>query len=162
MDQKAVIRKQLLFSLRGGNAHKAIRRGINHFPIALINKKMLNADYTPWQLLDHMRRAQIDIINFITDAGYKSPHRPKGFWPDKNEMADEEKWKKTVEEFFDGLDVMEKFVKDDKYDLFANIPHAAQYTIFREVLVLSNHNSYHLVQSTLMKKMLVKIYAPWF
>ena len=154
MDQKAVIRKQLLFSLRGGNAHKAIKRGINHFPIALINKKIPNVDYTPWQLLDHMRRAQIDIIKFITDTGYKSPDWPKGYWPDKNEMADEDKWKKTVEEFFEGLDVMEKFVKDDKYDLFANIPHAPQYTIFREVLVLSNHNSYHIGQLMLMKKLL--------
>ncbi len=69
-------------------------------------------------------------------------------------MADEDKWKKTVEEFFEGLDVMEKFVKDDKYDLFANIPHAPQYTIFREVMVLSNHNSYHLGQLMLMKKMI--------
>ena len=154
MDQKAVIRKQLLFSLRGGNAHKAIKRGITHFPIDLINKKMLNADYTPWQLLDHMRRAQIDIIKFISDANYKSPDWPKGYWSDKNEMADEDTWKKTVEEFFEGLDVMEKFVKDDKYDLFANIPHAPQYTIFREALVLSNHNSYHLGQLMLMRKVL--------
>ena len=154
MDQKAVIRKQLLFSLRGGNAHKAIKRGITHFPIALINKKIPNVDYTPWQLLDHMRRAQIDIIKFFTDAGYKSPDWPKGYWSDKNETVDEDKWKKTVEEFFEGLDVMEKFVKDDKYDLFANIPHAPQYTIFREVLVLSNHNSYHLGQLMLMRKML--------
>ena len=154
MDQKAVIRKQLLFSLRGGNAHKAIKRGINHFPIALINKKIPNVDYTPWQLLDHLRRAQIDIIKFFTDAGYKSPDWPKGYWSDKNETVDEDKWKKTVEEFFEGLDVMEKFVKDDKYDLFANIPHAPQYTTFREVLVLSNHNSYHLGQLMLMRKML--------
>jgi hypothetical protein len=155
LDQKAVIRKQLLFSLRGGNAHKAIKRAIIHFPLEFINRKIQNADYTPWQLLDHMRRAQIDFIKFITDADYKSTEWPSGYWPDKNEMADEDKWKKTAEDFFEGLDVMEKFVKDDKYDLFAKIPHAPQYTIYREVMVLSNHNSYHLGQLMLMKKMLM-------
>jgi len=154
VDQKEVIRKQLLFSLRGGNAHTAIKRGINYFPIEFINRKMSNVDYTPWQLLDHMQRAQFDIIKFITDTNYKSPDWPKGYWSDKNEMADEDKWKDTVEEFFEGLDVMEKFVKDDKHDLFAKIPHSPQYTIFREVLVLSTHNSYHLGQLMLMKKLL--------
>ena len=154
MNQIEVIRKQLLFSLRGGNAHIAIKRAINHFPFDLINKKMPNVDYTPWQLLDHMQRAQLDFVNFIIDANYKSPDWPKGYWPDKNEMADEDKWMKTVKEFFEGLDVMEKFVKDDKHDLFAKIPHSPQYTIFREVLVLSNHNSYHLGQLMLMKKLL--------
>ena len=154
MNQKEVIRKQLLFSLRGGNAHRAIKRGINHFPLALINKKMPNVDYTPWHLLEHMRISQIDFINFIIDPKYKSPDWPKDYWPNKNEIANEDMWKKTVKDFFDGLDVMEKFVKDDKYDLFTKIPHAPQYTIFREVLVLSNHNSYHLGQLMLMKKLL--------
>ena len=153
MNQKAIIRKQLLFALRGGNAHVPIKRAITNVPLKHINSKLPEFDHTPFQLLDHLRRAQLDIINFIEDKNYKSPDWPIGFWTDETD-ADELAWKNTAEEFYNGLDRMEKFIKDDKIDLFAEIPHAAQYTIFREVLVLASHNSYHLGQLMLMKKAL--------
>ena len=67
MNQKAIIRKQLLFALRGGNAHVPIKRAITNFPLKHINSKLPEFDHTPFQLLDHLRRAQLDIINFIED-----------------------------------------------------------------------------------------------
>ena len=151
MDQKAIIRKQLLFALRGGNAHVPIKRAITNFPLDKINEKLPEFEHSPFQLVDHLRRAQLDILNFIEDKDYKSPDWPIGFWDDSGK-ADKEQWEKTVKDFFAGIDKMEKFVKDDKVDLFANLPHAPQYTIFREVLVLAGHNSYHLGQLMLMKK----------
>jgi hypothetical protein len=152
MDQKSIIKKQLLFALRGGNAHIPIKRAITNFPLKHINKKISNFDHTPFQLVDHLRRAQLDIINFITDKDYQSPDWPIGFWDENNLQADEMLWKKTTEELYSGLDRMEKFVKDNSVDLFAKIPHAPQYTIFREILVLASHNSYHLGQLMLMRK----------
>ncbi|MBL1213011.1 MAG: DinB family protein [Ignavibacteriae bacterium] len=153
MNQKSVIRKQLLFALRGGNAHIPIKRAITNFPIEFINAKLPHFEHTPFQLVDHLRRAQLDIINFIENKNYKSPDWPIGFW-DENNNANAEMWDKTVKEFFAGLDRVEKFVKNDKINLFAEIPHAPQYTIFREVLVLASHNSYHLGQLMLMRKTL--------
>lgn len=151
MNQKDIIKKQLLFALRGGNAHVPIKRAITNFPVDKINEKLPEFEHSPFQLVDHLRRAQLDILNFIEDKDYKSPDWPNGFWDDTNE-ANKELWNKTVKDFFAGLDRMEKFVKDDKFDLFAKIPHATQYTIFREVLVLASHNSYHLGQLMLMRK----------
>ena len=154
MNQNQVIKKQLLFLLRGGNAHIPIKRAVTNFPADQINEKLPNISYTSWQLLEHMRICQDDIIQFIKDPEYKSPEWPEGFWPDKNEMADKTKWNKTVDGFFAGLDEMEKFIKDDNIDLYAPLPHAEQYTIFREVLVLADHNAYHLGQLMMFRKML--------
>jgi len=154
LDKDDVIKKQLLFILRGGNAHVPIKRAVNNFPIEHINEKIPNISYTPWQLVEHLRIAQEDIIRFIKDPEYKSPEWPNGYWPKPDEIADEKKWKKSVDEFFAGLDEMEKFVKDNSIDLYAPLPHADQYTIFREVLVLADHNAYHIGQLMLFKKML--------
>jgi len=154
MDKDDVIKKQLLFILRGGNAHVPVKRAVNNFPIELINEKLPNIGYTPWHLVEHLRICQEDIIQFIKDPEYKSPEWPAGYWPKQDEVADEEKWKKSVDEFFTGLDEMEKFVKNKNVDLYAPLPHADQYTIFREVLVLAGHNAYHVGQLMLFKKML--------
>jgi len=108
---------------------------------------------TPWQLLEHLRIAQDDILQFIKDADHCSPEWPDGFWPGGDEVADEERWNKSVDEFFKSLDEMEKFIKDDSVDLFTPLPHAENYTIFREILVLADHNSYHLGQIMLMQKL---------
>lgn len=154
MDKDDIIKKQLLFILRGGNAHIPIKRAVNNFPIEHINEKLPNISYTPWQLVEHLRIAQEDIIQFVKDPDYKSPEWPDGYWPDQPEVADEVKWKKSVNGFFAGLDEMEKFVKDKNVDLYAPLPHSEQYTIFREVLVLAAHNAYHIGQLMLFKKML--------
>ena len=154
MEKDQVIKKQLLFILRGGNAHIPVKRAVNNFPVKLINKKLPGLSYTPWHLVEHLRRAQDDIIRFIKEPEYESPEWPDGFWPAQDETADEKKWKKSVDEFFEGLDEMEKFVKDDKADLYAPLPHADQYTIFREILVLADHNAYHVGQLMMFKKLL--------
>jgi hypothetical protein len=154
LDKDDVIKKQLLFILRGGNAHIPIKRAVNNFPVEHINAKLPNISFSPWHLVEHLRICQEDIIQFIKDPDYKSPEWPDGYWPKPDEAADEEKWKKSVDEFFIGLDEMEKFVKDKNVDLYAPLPHADQYTIFREVLVLADHNAYHIGQLMLFKKML--------
>ena len=155
MDKDEVIKKQLLFLLRGGNAHIPIKRAVNNFPVEHINGKVPEISYTPWQLVEHLRICQEDIIQFIKDPDYKSPEWPDGYWPKPGETADEGKWEKSVNEFFAGLDEMEKFVKDKSVDLYAPLLHADQYTIFREVLVLAAHNAYHIGQLMLFKKMLL-------
>jgi hypothetical protein len=155
LDKDSVIKKQLLFLLRGGNAHIPIKRAVHNFPVELINEKLTNISYTPWQLLEHLRICQDDIIQFIKDPQYKSPEWPAGYWPDSEEIADEVKWKKSVDDFFEGLDEMEDFVKDDDVDLYEPLPHADQYTIFREVLVLADHNAYHIGQLMLFKKLIM-------
>lgn len=151
--QKTIIKKQLLFLLRGGNAHTPIKRAINTFPGELINKRIENISYTPWQLLEHLRIVQHDIIQFILNSDYVAPKWPDDYWTELNENADKSKWKTSQEKFFSELDEMEKFIKDDSVDLFAPIPHSENYTIFREILVLASHNSYHIGQMMLIKKM---------
>ncbi|MDD3559760.1 MAG: DinB family protein, partial [Melioribacteraceae bacterium] len=106
-----------------------------------------------YQLLDHLARAQRDFLGFISDPKHQSPEWPKGLWTDK-ETASGNDWKELSEEFFAGLDEMESLIKNKGVDIFAPIPHAPQYTIYREALMLASHNSYHLGQLMLMKKAL--------
>lgn len=154
MEKDEIIKKQLLFTLRGGNAHSPIKRGIKNFPIELINKKANNQKYSAWHLLEHMNICQNDILDFIIDPKYQSPEWPAGYWPPLDNDATEEMWLETMENFFAGLDEAEKFIKDDEIDLFKPLPQDEKYTLYREILVLASHNSYHLGQILLLQGVL--------
>lgn len=150
---EAVIKKQILFLLRGGNTHIPIKRAIKNYPLKIVNQKVHGIEHTPFQLLNHMKRAQDDFLGFINNPKHQSPEWPKGLWTDE-EDASLNDWTKLVEEFFDGIDEMERLIKNKDVDIFAPIPHAPQYTIYREALMLASHNTYHLGQLMLMKKAL--------
>lgn len=154
MEKNKIIKKQLLFLLRGGNAHIPINRALHNFPMAQINEKIKGFDYSPWQLLEHIRIAQDDILEFVKDQNYKSPNWPEGYWPDINEDVNQERWHDTVQRIYKGLEEMEQYVKDESCDLFAPLPDNDKYTIYREILVLAGHNSYHLGQLMMMQKVL--------
>lgn len=152
-EKDTIIKKQILFLLRGGNTHIPIKRAIKNYPLKIINQKIPGAEYTPYQLLDHINRAQDDFLGFIYNPDHQSPEWPKELWTDK-ENASSNDWKKLVEEFFEGMDEMERLIKNKDIDIFAPIPHAPQYTIYREALMLASHTAYHLGQLMLLKKVL--------
>lgn len=153
-EKDAIIKKQILFLLRGGNTHNPVKRTINNYPQQIINGKIPGVEYTPYQLLDHMNRAQNDFLGFIYNPKHQSPDWPEGFWTTKTD-ADSKDWKKLKDDFFDGLDKMESIIKNKDVDIFSPITHAPQYTIYREAIMLASHNSYHLGQLMLMKKALL-------
>ena len=153
MENRAIIQKQLLFLLRGGNAHIPIKRAVANFPVEFINKFTDGYEHNAWQLLYHLEIAQRDIIEFIKHPQYVSPDWPEGYWTEK-QIANTDDWTNTKNDFFSGLDEFESFIKNEKTDLFAPIPHAETYTIFREALVLAGHNAYHIGQLMMLKKIL--------
>jgi hypothetical protein len=142
-DKDTSLREHLLYLLRGGGAHIGFDDAIKDFPVALINRKAEGATYTPWQLLEHMRIAQWDIVEFSRSASHASPDWPEGYWPDKNFEADEAAWSKSVEAFRADLGAMEALVADSSTDLYARIPHGDGQTILREALLVADHNAYH-------------------
>ncbi|MEJ2685521.1 MAG: DinB family protein [Candidatus Sulfobium sp.] len=142
MKHDNVLREQLLAILRGGNAHMGFDEAVASFPAKHINKKPPNFNYTFWHLLEHMRRAQKDILEFVRDPGYVSPDYAE-FWPDPDKKATESQWKKTVKDFRADLKAVEDLVRNPGTDFFSPIPHAKDYIIFREVLLVADHNAYH-------------------
>lgn len=154
MDKEAVIRKELLALLTGENAHITFEEVVAGFPLSGINGKAANMPYSAWHILEHMRRAQQDIVFFIIDPGYVSPPWPQSFFPSAAEKTDEAGWEESVRGFLADRAVLEKMAQDPETDLFGPIAHAKKYTIYREILVAADHNAYHTGELALMRQVL--------
>ena len=143
-DKDRLLREHLLYLLRGGGAHVKFEEALKDFPAALFNARAEGVPYTPWQLLEHMRIAQWDIVEFSRSAAHVSPEWPEGYWPDKSGEASEADWRRSVERFRADLREMEALVEDPAGDLYAAIPHGDGQTLLREALLVADHNAYHL------------------
>ncbi|MDQ3744901.1 MAG: DinB family protein [Acidobacteriota bacterium] len=143
-DKDKALREQLLYLLRGGGAHIKFDEAVKDFPAGLINAKAEGVPYTPWHLLEHMRIAQWDILEFSRSASHVSPEWPEGYWPDKGREASADDWQRSVEAFRADLRAIEELAEDPATDLYARIPHGEGQTILREVLLVADHNAYHL------------------
>ena len=154
MDSDQLIRKQIVYLLKGGNAHVKTEETLRAFPYQYANSVVKNVSYTAWHLIEHMRIAQYDILEFMDNPQYRSPKWPEGYWPAKDAQADENKWQKTLDLFLADLNRAVKIAEDKQLDLYAPITHAQSYTILRELLLIADHNAYHLGQLVLLRKIL--------
>jgi hypothetical protein len=112
------------------------------------------ADHSPWELLEHMRLATWDILEFCRDGKHASPDWPAGYWPKKPAPPSRAAWERSVESLERDLEAMGKLVVNPKTDLLAAIPHGSGQTILREVLLMADHNAYHLGQLVLVRRLL--------
>jgi hypothetical protein len=150
----AALRKQLIENLNSSNAHADFARSIRDFPAELRGKRPKGAPHSPWEVLEHMRLAQWDILEFSRDARHKSPAWPEGYWPPKPEPPDEKAWDRSVHQFCQDNDALCKLVGDESSDLFAKLPHSDGQTLLREALLAADHNAYHLGQLVLLRRVL--------
>jgi hypothetical protein len=150
------LRDHLRSLLRGGNAHLTFDDFIADFPGELSGQKVDGLPYTAWQVLEHMRLAQWDILEFSRSAKHVSPKWPEGYWPARKEVGTAEQWNESIEKFQADLKEMENLIADPATDLFAKIPHGSGQTILREALLVADHNAYHLGVLVAMGRMLKK------
>jgi hypothetical protein len=143
---ESALREQLAYLLKGGGAHVHFMDALDDFPGGKRGLFVKGLPHTGWQLLEHVRIAQWDILEFSRSAKHVSPDFPGGYWPKTPVPPDDEAWEKSVKSFERDLAEMIKLVKNPKTDLFGKIPHGSGQTILREALVLADHNSYHLGQ----------------
>lgn len=150
----AALRKHLVELLTGGNAHATFEQAVKDLPVELRGKTPKGAEHSPWQLVEHLRLAQSDILEFSRDAKHQSPKWPDGYWPKEKAPADEKAWDKSLRAFKKDLKEMSALVEDPKTDLFAKIPHGDGQTILREALLAADHNAYHIGQLVLVRRLL--------
>lgn len=150
----AELREHLLELLTGGHAHATFEQAVKNLPVELRGKVPKGAEHSPWQLLEHLRLAQGDILEFSRDAKHQSPEWPEGYWPKEKAPADEKDWDKSVRAFKKDLKELCALVEDEKTDLFAKIPHGDGQTILREALLTADHNAYHVGQLVLVRRLL--------
>ena len=152
MDAQIVLRTSLLELLDGKSAHIDLETVIKTFPVNEINTHVPNSPYTAWELLEHIRLAQWDILEFSRDAAHVSPNFPEGYW--NRSTATIEDWQRSSEQILNDLQAIRDLAADVNKDLFAEIPHGSGQTFLREVLLAADHNAYHLGQLMLLRRML--------
>jgi hypothetical protein len=144
------VREHLLHLLRGGGAHVSFEAAVARVPVKLRSRKI--GGLSLFGLLEHMRLAQWDILEFSRDPAHVSPPFPAGYWP--KGKASEASWKKSIESFRHDMKAVEALVSDPKRDLDAPFPHGSGQTLLREALLVADHNAYHLGQFVLLRKLL--------
>ena len=148
------VREQVIKLLQGGQAHVTFDDVIIDFPARLRGIKPDGAPHTPWQLLEHMRIAQWDILEFSRNARHVSPAWPQGYWPKTEKPANDAAWKKSIASIKKDLLSIQKLVENPKTDLYAKIPHGTGQNILREALLVADHNAYHIGQLLLLRRLL--------
>ncbi|HEY7330779.1 MAG TPA: DinB family protein [Gemmataceae bacterium] len=154
MSPEAALRDHLLYLLRGGGAHLDFEKAIADLPASLRGAKPAGQPHTPWRLVEHMRLAQWDILEFSRNPKHVSPKFPEGYWPQGDAPDDEAAWDRSIAAFRADLRAMQDLVVNPKTDLFAAIPHGEGQTILREALLVADHNAYHLGQLVLLRRLL--------
>lgn len=140
------LREHLAALLKGGEAHVHFMDAIDGFPEAKRGSFVEGLPHTGWQLMEHARIAQWDILEFSRNPKHVSPGFPEGYWPKTPGPPDDAAWEKSLQAFQHDLQEMIKLVKNPKTDLCAAIPHGDGQTILREALLMADHNAYHLGQ----------------
>jgi hypothetical protein len=153
MNDKA-LREHLLELLGGKSAHLTFGDAIADLPPALRGKRVASTPHTAWRLVEHLRIAQWDILEFSRNPRHQSPEFPAGYWPPGDAPPDDKAWDRSVAAFRADLKAMRDLVADPKTDLFARIPHGDGQTILREALLVADHNSYHLGQLVMLRRAL--------
>ena len=148
------VREHILELLEGRFAHIDLETALSGFPISQINTRLPHSPHTAWELLEHIRLAQWDILEFSRDEKHVSPDFPDGYW-NKAEASPGD-WRKSVKQVLGDLEAMRELVRKEKIDLFAKIAHGDGQTILREALLVADHNAYHLGQLMLLRRMLEK------
>ncbi len=146
------LRDHLLYLLNGGGAHASFDDAMGDWPVQLAGVKVANFPHTAWMLLEHMRLAQWDILEFSRNSKHVSPAWPEGYWPTSESPANEAAWKASMTAFKKDLRTMQRFVADRRVDLYARIPWGDAQTILREALLVADHNAYHLGQLVMLRK----------
>jgi DinB superfamily len=150
----AALRKHIVELLTLGHAHATFDQAVKDLPMELRGKVPKGVEHSPWQLLEHLRLAQWDILDFSRNPKYQALKWPEDYWPTEKAPADEKGWDKSVRAFKKDLKEMCALVEDPKTDLFAKIPHGDGQTILREALLTADHNAYHIGQLVLIRRLL--------
>ena len=145
-NNEKALRENVLYLLEGGGAHAKFDEVIAGIPPNLRGQKPARLPHSLWMLLEHLRLAQWDILEFSRNAQHASPKWPEGYWPATEAPSSAADWNASVKKFRHDLKAMQELVKDSKTDLFARIPWGDGQTILREALLLADHNAYHLGQ----------------
>jgi hypothetical protein len=148
------LREQLIEMLNGGQAHSTFDDVVNGFPSDQTGIRPKGAPHSAWELLEHIRMAQNDILRFSQSAEHVSPEWPEGYWPRHPAPQKPDDWKDSLRAIREDMAEFQGLLRNPKSDLQRKFPWGDGQTLLREALVLASHNSYHLGQIVLVRRLL--------
>jgi len=152
--QDKLLREHVVYLLNGGGAHAGFDDAVKGMPEKLRGVKPEGLRHSAWMLLEHLRLAQWDILEFSRNSKHKSPEWPEGYWPKTEAPQSTPAWNKSIQQFREDLKAMQDLVENPKTDLFAPIPWGDGQTILREALLVADHNAYHVGQLIDVRRLL--------
>lgn len=153
MDDRPM-RAQLIRLLEGDDARMRFEEAVADFPADAMNAFPPNVSYTPWHLVEHLRLAQRDILDYIVDPGYQEPDWPADYWPAREATATPAQFAASVAAFLADRDALRDLANDPAIDLFAPLPHAPEHSIAREIRIAGDHCSYHVGEFAVLRQVM--------
>jgi hypothetical protein len=154
MDRDRWLRHHLVVVLRDGNAHMPFAEAVAEFPEMHINTKPPRVAYSFWHLLEHLRITQGDILDYLTNTDYHAPAWPRDYWPARETRATKHEWDESVAAFQRDLGAIISIVVDDGTDLFGTAPSNDEHIVLREVLIVADHNAYHIGELGILRQVI--------
>jgi len=151
---KAQLLDHLTQLLEQGNAHVTFGQACADVPPHLLNQRASELPYTIWQLAEHVRIAQWDIVEYCLDPQHQSPQWPEGYWPKPDQKGDAQSWNATLAQVKKDRQRLLEVLKQDSSDLLAPLPNGSGHTLLREALLIADHNAYHTGQIILVRRLL--------
>ncbi len=148
------LRAQLHRILSWQDAHVGFEKGVQGLAPKLRGVRVEGFPHSPWELVEHMRIAQRDILDFCRNPAYEEPTWPDDYWPASSEPPSERAWDDAIAAFREDRAALEALATDESIDLFATIPHGNGQTYLREILLVADHNAYHLGQLIAVRRQL--------
>jgi hypothetical protein len=140
--------------LQGGHAHITFDDAVKNWPAKLQGIRPKGAAHSAWEVLEHLRLAQWDILEFTRNPKHISPEWPAGYWPKTQAPLSSKAWNNAIKSFRADRNAMIKLVQNKSTDFFTPLPHGSGQTVLREALLLADHNAYHLGELLLLRRLL--------
>lgn len=148
------LREHLIQLLEGGHAHATFDQAVRGLPASRAGVRPKGLPYSAWELLEHLRIAQNDILRFSQSAEYESPKWPEGYWPSAPAPALESHWTRSVRAVRKDRAEFQALLRDPKQNLYRKFPWGTGQTLLREALLIADHNAYHIGQLVLVRRLL--------
>ena len=154
INESTNLREQLIKLLDWQDAHVNFDDAVEGIPAALQGVRPEGLPYSPWELLEHIRFTQEDILNFCRNPDYKTPKWPDEYWPRTTAPPTPDDWEQSVAAYRADRQALQNMTADPALDLYAEIPHGEGQTYLREVLLVADHNAYHLGELVAVRRLL--------
>ncbi len=154
MDANAALRQQLVRVLGWHDAHADFDAAVKDLPPRQRGLVPKGLPYSPWQLLEHIRRTQADILEFCRNPQYQEMSWPEDYWPKAPAPSEADAWAKSIAAYHRDRDELVKMIEDPRTDLYARVPAGNGQTFLREFLLVADHTSYHVGQLVAVRRLL--------